>query len=510
MGVILATTMQAKSRRSRRLTDWSRLVGTQLPGSIRLAKLIHCSAERALFEARPEPTQRNAAATPPASAGANLVRLSLASEQVEVATLQPAVKSAADLEIPYALRPLEIQRYQSWLCCAMPYAAGACLDEVLSEHGPLSPEQAVSLGSKVLRALVFAHEHGLLHRDLCPANLLISEVSSCDVSVQVLGFGLADCASPSVDVGWCAPEQFAGGTPSAATDLFSLSMILYWSLTGRRPFRGASPVDRLAEVEHGPPPLLSPRGLVVPPGLVALIREGLAEQVSARPCSAAAFLDRLGQSVQRESPASLPAGGRQRRWTTGAQRVAWVSHLPGLDIASPPGVQGRSRRLSRFRWSLLWAILMGTVLTLGVVYWRELGIGARLLRRGRSSGKAVTSVGESGKEPLTKRPPAAPARRLPVSLPRDRRADLVQRSPALRSAASLPADAPELTPEPKPKELSPRRSQVRRRRTRRQRQATEQRRFSPPQEVPQSVVPGPTRPAPAASGEQMEPNPYLR
>lgn len=148
----------------------------------------------------------------------------------------------------------------------MEYLEGQPLSRLLKRSGPLAGEVAADWLSQVLDGLGAAHALGVVHRDLKPDNVFIVqglEVGE-DASVKILDFGLAkiaaasrkdDITSPGTIMGtlaYMAPEQLSGGRGAdARTDLYSVGVIAYEAVTGRRPFEGCSPPQVLTSILKG-------------------------------------------------------------------------------------------------------------------------------------------------------------------------------------------------------------------------------------------------------------------
>ena len=130
------------------------------------------------------------------------------------------------------------------------YISMACYEgETLKkrlEEGPFSVEKAIDLAVQISNGLARAHERGIVHRDIKPANIMIVQDGAKDV-IKILDFGLAKVADVSITrtgstlgtIAYMSPEQAQGSTVDHRTDIWSLGVVFYEMLTGKRPFAGA-------------------------------------------------------------------------------------------------------------------------------------------------------------------------------------------------------------------------------------------------------------------------------
>ena len=191
----------------------------------------------------------------------------------------------------------------------MPYYAKDSLEALIRRHGPLDWMEAVSIGVKVAGALEAAHSVGILHRDVKPGNILLSDYGE----PQLTDFGIARIAggfqtTTGVITGspaYTAPEVLEGVTPTPQSDLYSLGATLFCAMTGHAAFErrsGEKVVAQFLRITSQPIPDLRHQGL--PPDVAGAIEHAMARDPSDRPASAAEFGEQL-RNIQRSHGASV-------------------------------------------------------------------------------------------------------------------------------------------------------------------------------------------------------------
>ncbi|QNP73582.1 serine/threonine protein kinase [Streptomyces roseirectus] len=198
----------------------------------------------------------------------------------------------------------------------MELVRGISLAELLDAEGPLAPARAAYVGAEVLSALRAAHDAGVLHRDVKPANVLLSN----DDRVVLTDFGIATYEGSSAitmtgevigSPEFLAPERALGRTPGPESDLWSLGVLLYTAVEGQSPFRQDTPLSTLRAIvdEELPPPR---RAGPLSPVIEGLLRKDPAERLPA---------GRAEQDLR-----IIAAGGTART----------VPYTPTLAAAPPP------------------------------------------------------------------------------------------------------------------------------------------------------------------------------
>ncbi len=201
------------------------------------------------------------------------------------------IRYASQLDHPHIAPLLEFGETDYLLWFVMPFVPGETLRQVMRRERLLPIDLAVRVAADVLEALSHAHERGLAHRDIKPDNI----VCSADTGAILVDFGIARAIATSGEdrvtrsgfvVGteeYMSPEQ-AGGSPDidGRTDIYSLGVVLFESLTGRPPFAAASAAAVLDMQQHAPPPDLRKLRRDVPRALSDAVMKSLAKAREAR------------------------------------------------------------------------------------------------------------------------------------------------------------------------------------------------------------------------------------
>ncbi|MGH8862146.1 MAG: serine/threonine-protein kinase [Jatrophihabitantaceae bacterium] len=178
---------------------------------------------------------------------------------------------AASLDHPNIIPIYEAGNADGLLFIAMRYVVGTDLKVALSTSGPLGLPRTVRLFEQVGDALDAAHERGLVHRDVKPGNVLLTSIHESDDHVYLTDFGLTKRASSLTGgltgtghflgtIDYVAPEQIAGKSVDARTDIYALGCVLYECLTGRVPFaRDDDAATLWAHLVDVPPPVSASR-----------------------------------------------------------------------------------------------------------------------------------------------------------------------------------------------------------------------------------------------------------
>jgi len=220
-------------------------------------------------------------------------------------------RALATLSHPHVVSVYEVDTESHPPFIVMEFVAGVTLRSMI-ETSPLPMEQALRLAVQIASGLVAAHQAGLLHRDLSASNILVSEGERA----KVVDFGLATGRRPqgaeaaiepfptAGTLGYMAPEQLTGRPLDHRTDIFSLGVILYEMITGRRPFGGATAAEtaRAALTEEPPPLGRSCPG--IPLRLEAIVRRALEKDQGQRYATAQDML----LDLQALGAAGKPAG----------------------------------------------------------------------------------------------------------------------------------------------------------------------------------------------------------
>jgi beta-lactam-binding protein with PASTA domain len=208
--------------------------------------------------------------------------------------------AAAGLQHPNVVGVFDRGEFDGTYYIAMEYLPGRTLKELIRDESPLDQLRAIDYAIQILQAASFAHRRGVIHRDFKPHNVIAAD----DDRLKVTDFGIARAgASEMTETGsimgtaaYLSPEQAQGQRVGAASDLYSIGVIVYEMLTGRVPFSGESAVSiALKHVSEEPPPLRQLRP-DVNPRLEQAVGRALLKDPAQRYASADEFIAALQQA----------------------------------------------------------------------------------------------------------------------------------------------------------------------------------------------------------------------
>jgi hypothetical protein len=284
-----------------------------------------------------------------------VLREQYAEDEGFVARFEREAKAAASLNYPHIVQVYDLgTTAEGTYYIAMEHVCGGTLKDKILEEGPAQPAEALRLATQIADALSVAHGRGIVHRDIKPHNVLLTD----EGEAKVADFGIARAASEtsvsnsSLMLGtakYMSPEQATGDPVGPASDLYSLGVVLYEMLTGEVPFEADSEVGvAMKHVEERPRPPRE-KNPAVPEGLEAVVMRLLQKKPEDRYPGAAelvADLQRVGEGL---SPVFAAAGAETTQALAGPLASAPVPGSPGgaLRVSlSPPGRRRRVRLLA--------------------------------------------------------------------------------------------------------------------------------------------------------------------
>ena len=217
----------------------------------------------------------------------------------------------ANLSNPNVVNVLDVGTQDDINYIVMEYVEGKTLKDIIKEKGPLPYEVAITIGIKVAKALECAHRSGIIHRDVKPQNILVTE----EGVVKVTDFGIAKSMDSSTiahtnsvmgSAHYFSPEQAKGTYTDYRTDLYSLGIVLYEMVTGVVPFNGDSPVT--VAVKHIQEKAIPPKNINknIPNSLNDLIMKAMEKDPVNRYQTAKEMISDL-EKIKRDPNASILA-----------------------------------------------------------------------------------------------------------------------------------------------------------------------------------------------------------
>jgi hypothetical protein len=244
-------------------------------------------------------------------------------------------EAATTLRHPHCLRAYGLEADDKHLYIPYEYVPGDTLRQALRRH-QLGDEGAVEAAAQVLEGLAFAHARGIVHRDVKPSNVLLTEEK--DVSVRLFDFGLAlmadaDTLTAVGDVpgtlAYISPERLHGQEAGPPADVWAVGVLLWEALAGHHPFWRTSPLETGEEIKTGAPSIRVARP-DLPDGLITAVDAALSVDPELRPAASTLAVD-LREAWRERSRRRSPTRKRAR-----------LDRRKLVDRVAPPALAGVS------------------------------------------------------------------------------------------------------------------------------------------------------------------------
>ncbi|MGW3242846.1 serine/threonine-protein kinase [Streptomyces sp. NPDC001070] len=268
-------------------------------------------------------------------------------------------RSAARISHPNVVVVHDVVDDEGLPTIVMEYVPATTLGDLLKERGPVSPVEAARIGRGMIAALRAAHSAGVLHRDVKPGNVLLSQTGR----IVLTDFGIAQASGTSTltrtgeligSIDFLAPERLTGGTPGPEADLWALGATLFQAVEGRSPFRRDTAIETAYAIATDEVPVAGRAGPLAPVIAGLLVREPErrlsaeeAERMLRAPAaeSETASVPRESLTLSHTAPTTVV-----RPQATPAAEVPPAA--PAVPAAPPAPARGRGRRAG------LWALAL--------------------------------------------------------------------------------------------------------------------------------------------------------
>ncbi len=225
------------------------------------------------------------------------------SDQDFVARFKREAQAAGKLNHPNVVSMYDVGYDQGYHYIIMEYVAGCTLKEYIQHHARVSVQEAVKITIAIAEGLEHAHAMGIVHCDVKPHNILITDVGR----IKVTDFGIARAINSAATMmytnsvmgsaHYISPEQASGKSINVSTDIYSLGVVLYELLTGEVPFRGETPVS--VALQHVKDRVVAPRikNNLIPPQLEQVVLVALEKEPGKRFGSISEMIQALRMSL---------------------------------------------------------------------------------------------------------------------------------------------------------------------------------------------------------------------
>jgi eukaryotic-like serine/threonine-protein kinase len=263
------------------------MIGELIDGRYEIEDLVGTGGMSSVYRARDTVLGRRVAL--------KILHEHFSSDDEYVERFRREARAIARLNHPNIVTVIDRGEFEGRQFIVFEYVPGANLKDLVRREGPLPVEEAVALAHQVARGLAFAHEQGIVHRDVKPQNVLLDETGS----PKVTDFGIARSLDPQEGLtesgtllgtsDYISPEQASGRRVDERSDQYSFGVLLYELLTGEVPYPAETFMGTAMRHLHDPVPSVRARRPDVPGALDAIVARAMAKDPRDRFPSAAAM-----------------------------------------------------------------------------------------------------------------------------------------------------------------------------------------------------------------------------
>jgi serine/threonine-protein kinase len=297
--------------------------------------------------------------------------------QARLERFKQEVIAGRRLKHPNIVAIYEYGRDEETCYIVMELVRGKQLKDYFSEGYQFTLGEIIAIMLQLLDALDYAHRHGVIHRDIKPGNIMLTEGEQ----IQVTDFGIAKLDDSSLTrtgmvlgtPSYMAPEQCLGQHVDARTDIFSAGVVLYQFLTGEKPFGGDSPLTTMHQVLNVNPANPSILNVHIPKALDGIVQKALAKRPDERFQSAREFAEALravyeGFKTVKHDVASVPPSAEQvsAKLEGTIEEGTLTLTAGGLDQSLSPVAEATPVTVFEPRRSLRWFGIAASIFLLGL------------------------------------------------------------------------------------------------------------------------------------------------
>ncbi|HEY5950393.1 MAG TPA: protein kinase [Kofleriaceae bacterium] len=342
-------------------------VGSLVDGRYKITEVMAAGSMGAVFKAERVPVGKLVAV--------KFLHASYANDSEFQARFDRETRVMSKLNHPNCVGVVDFGVWEGEPYLVMDFVDGVTLRSVM-DNGPLPPNHALQIARQILSGLAHAHKQEVFHRDVKPANIMISEEIGHGQRVRILDFGLArlqgnvgrDATQTNMVVGtpnYMAPEQTVpGGSVDGRSDLYAVGVVLYEMIVGERPFQAEDTLQLLGMHRAAPVPRLADRikrGIELPKGMQELIDRAMAKSPEQRYQTAIEFAEAIDEVLQGKldptmEDVTLPKSGpiKRKKQNTGALAPTVLN----IDSSAQKLEGSMLRRSSKFPTALFLLLLV--------------------------------------------------------------------------------------------------------------------------------------------------------